>query len=65
MPCRGRRRTGKDSTITTIQGRFPGKVTDMHEKQRVADLAVEVLARQAEARAKRTGEPFEGRSRPF
>ncbi len=37
----------------------------MHEKQRVADLAVEVLARQAEARAKRTEEPFEGRSRLF
>lgn len=31
----------------------------MHEKQRVADMAVEVLARQAEARAERTGEPLE------
>lgn len=31
----------------------------MHEKQRVADMADEVLARQAEARAERTGEPFE------
>jgi hypothetical protein len=32
----------------------------MQEKQRVADMAVEVLARQAEARAERTGETFEG-----
>ena len=32
----------------------------MHENQRVADMAVEVLTRQAEARAERTGEPFEG-----
>ena len=31
----------------------------MHENQRVADMAVEVLARQASARAERTGEPFE------
>lgn len=30
----------------------------MHEKQRVADMAVEVLKREAEARAERTGEPF-------
>ncbi len=33
---------------------------DMHEKQRVANMAVEVLARQAGARAERTGEPLEG-----
>ena len=32
----------------------------MHEKQRVADMAVEVLARQAGARAESTGETFEG-----
>ena len=31
----------------------------MQEKQRVADMAAEVLARQAEARAEWTGEPFE------
>jgi len=31
----------------------------MHKNQRVADMAVEVLARQAEARAKQTGESFE------
>jgi hypothetical protein len=31
----------------------------MHKNQRVADMAVDVLARQAGARAKRTGEPFE------
>ena len=31
----------------------------MHEKQQVAAIAVEVLAHQAEARAKRTGESLE------
>lgn len=31
----------------------------MQEKQRVEDMAVEVLARQAGARAERTGEPLE------
>ncbi len=31
----------------------------MHEKQKVADMADEVLARQARTRADRTGEPFE------
>src|SRR5829696_2575435 len=32
----------------------------MHEKQRVADMAFEVLVRQARLRAERTGESFEG-----
>lgn len=32
----------------------------MQKNQRVADMAVEVLTRQAEARAERTGEAFEG-----
>src|SRR5215210_3268124 len=36
-----------------------GKGNAMQEKQRVAHMAVEVLARQAEARAKRTGETLE------
>jgi hypothetical protein len=31
----------------------------MHKNQRVSDMAVEVLARQARAQAKHTGEPFE------
>jgi hypothetical protein len=31
----------------------------MHKNQRVAEMAIDVLARQAGARAKRTGEPFE------
>ena len=31
----------------------------MQENQRVADMAFEVLARQAEARAERTGEPID------
>ena len=36
-----------------------GKGNAMQEKQRVADMAFEVLARQAEARAERTGEPID------
>jgi hypothetical protein len=32
----------------------------MHKNQRVAEMAVDVLARQAGERANRTGEPFEG-----
>ena len=32
----------------------------MHEKQQVAEMATEVLRRQARARVERTGEPFEG-----
>src|SRR5215210_7476369 len=36
-----------------------GKGNAMQEKQRVADMAVEVLARQAEARAEWTGEPLD------
>ena len=32
----------------------------MHENQRVADMAAEVLTRQASARAEQTGEAFEG-----
>ena len=30
----------------------------MHENQRVSDMAVEILARQARARTERTGEAF-------
>ena len=36
-----------------------GKGNAMQEKQRVADMAAEVLVRQAEARAEWTGEPLE------
>src|SRR5215203_5215040 len=36
-----------------------GKGNAMQEKQRVADMAVEVLVRQAEARAQWTGEPID------
>jgi hypothetical protein len=38
---------------------MPGKEQVMRKKQRVAEMANEVLARQARARAQRTGEPFE------
>jgi hypothetical protein len=48
----------KDSTITSTRG-APGKEQAMKKKQRVAEMADEVLARQAKARAERTGEPFE------
>src|SRR5215203_3934033 len=36
-----------------------GKGNAMQEKQRVADMADEVLVRQAQARAERTGEPID------
>src|SRR5215212_9662761 len=36
-----------------------GKGNAMQEKQRVADMAVEVLVRQAQARAEWTGEPID------
>src|SRR5918992_3018971 len=36
-----------------------GKERAMKKKQTVAEMAEEVLARQARARAERTGEPFE------
>jgi hypothetical protein len=35
-------------------------VKGMHAKQRVAEMAAEVLGRQVRARVERTGEPFEG-----
>jgi hypothetical protein len=35
-------------------------VKAMHEKQQVAEMAAEVLGRQARARVERTGEPFAG-----
>jgi nucleotidyltransferase/DNA polymerase involved in DNA repair len=35
-------------------------VKAMHEKQQVAEMATEVLRRQARARIEQTGEPFEG-----
>jgi hypothetical protein len=40
-------------------GEIPGKEQAMKKKQRVAGMANEILARQARARAERTGEPFE------
>src|SRR5215217_1858251 len=40
-------------------GRCSGKGKAMQENQRVADMAIDVLARQAEARTQRTGEAFE------
>ncbi len=50
----------KDSTITECHtGRSPGKGKGMQTNQRVSDMAAEVLARQAEARAEQTGEAFE------
>ncbi len=37
-----------------------GKEEAVHEEQRVADMAIEVLTRQAKHRAERTGRPLEG-----
>jgi hypothetical protein len=45
-------------TITATR-ETPGKGKVMQKNQRVADMAVEVLARQAETRAQQTGETFE------
>src|ERR671916_3311258 len=53
------REEGKVSRSTTGYRRAPGKEQAMKKKQRVADMADEVLARQARRRARRTGEPFE------
>ena len=43
--------------LSPERGSTQGKA--LRKKQRVADMATAVLARQAEARAERTGEPFE------
>lgn len=43
--------------LSPERGSSQGKA--MHEEQRVAEMATAVLARQAEARAERTGEPLE------
>ena len=43
--------------LDPARGSSQGKA--MHEKQRVTEMATAVLARQAEARAERTGEPLE------
>jgi hypothetical protein len=48
---------GKD--LGSAQGISSGIGEAMHKNQSVAELAVDVLARQAGDRAKRTGEPFE------
>jgi hypothetical protein len=55
----GHREEGKWQKSTTGYRRAPGKEQAMKKKQRVADMADEVLARQARDRARRTGEPFE------
>ena len=47
------------STMTPARGRAPRKGRVMRKKQRVANMADEVLARQARDYAKRTGESFE------
>lgn len=41
------------------RGIYSGKGKAMHNNQKVAEMAVDVLARQAGERANRTGEPFE------
>ena len=51
-------RSETDGTITA-HGEISGKGKTMQKNQRVADMAVEVLARQARTRAEQTGEAFE------
>src|ERR671917_84170 len=53
------REEGKGSRSTTGYRRAPGKEQAMKKKQRVSEMANEVLSRQASRRARRTGEPFE------
>jgi hypothetical protein len=45
--------------MTPTQGASPRKERVVRKNQRVANMADEVLARQARERARRTGEPFE------
>jgi hypothetical protein len=45
--------------MTPTQGASPRKEQAVRKNQRVANMADEVLARQARERARRTGEPFE------
>jgi hypothetical protein len=45
--------------MALAQGASPRKERVVRKNQRVADMADEVLARQARERARRTGEPFE------
>ncbi len=45
--------------MTPAQGASPRKERVVRKNQRVADMADEVLARQARKRSRRTGEPFE------
>jgi hypothetical protein len=56
-PCQTK--VARGSTMTPAWGRAPRKERVMRNNQRVADMADEVLARQARNRARRTGEPFE------
>ena len=55
----GHREEGNWPRSTTGYRKAPGKEQAMKKKQRVADMADEVLARQARDRVRRTGEPFE------
>ena len=56
----GDRESVRHSIITSTRRRSPLEKSEaMHENQRVAEMADEVLSRQAAFRAKRTGEPLE------
>jgi hypothetical protein len=58
LHCPGEGRKGYYHERTT-GGRVPGKEQAMPKNKRVADMAEEVLTRQAKAHIERTGEPFE------
>jgi len=50
---------GQGAVTRALFIRFSGKEKPMHTKQKVAEMADEALARQAAARARWSGEPFE------
>src|SRR5919107_1728652 len=60
MSCWGRTPRGRKRVVQSPpHGETSGKGKAMQKNQRVADMAVEVLTRQAETRAQQTGEVFE------
>jgi hypothetical protein len=60
MSCWGRTPRGRKRVVQSPpHGEISGKGKAMQKNQRVADMAVEVLTRQAETRAQQTGEAFE------
>src|SRR5829696_4661678 len=60
MSCWGLTPRGRKRVVQSApHGKISGKGKAMQNNQRVADMVVEVLTRQAETRAQQTGEAFE------